>query len=176
MGHLRIINPCRKGTLFQINFWTGRATHPPPRSACAATIRWKSSPRAHPSREGRAASLSRPRRGAGRALRRTFPAVWAARPPSSRQGHWGCNALSEQREEPMIFDRDSPIKMDDDWYHSRSPDWSKVTILGCLRGTFRPSRRPDALDPFVVHLPALMPQERRDAPVPITAVKTWPVG
>ena len=41
----------------------------------------------------------------------------------------------------MIFERDSPIKMDDDWYHSRSPDWSKVTILGCLRGTFRPSRR-----------------------------------
>ena len=45
--------------------------------------------------------------------------------------------------------------------------------LGCLAGTFSPSRQPDALDPFVVDHPArLAAQKRGDPAVAVATIAT----
>ena len=60
--------------------------------------------------------------------------------------------------------------------HAGSIIQPEASPLGLSPWNLETLPAPDALDPLVVHPPALVPQERRDAPVPIAPVKTGQLG
>ena len=61
------------------------------------------------------------------------------------------------------------------WIRGPQPDAGTVfepqtTPLGLSVGDLQPLPAPETLDPFVIHLPSLLAQQGRDAPIPVAAV------